>query len=101
MLSGFGMTICGGSYPASQGEHLISHHIEMMPPLGWEPALHGEQIVIARGKTPVSAKLLFPLMSGLRPVNHGIPIKHRVQTVIEEFAIGLFVCPPNGALFID
>jgi len=23
--SGLGMTICGGSYPASQGEHLISH----------------------------------------------------------------------------
>ena len=30
LLSGFGMTICGGSYPASQGEHLISHYIEMM-----------------------------------------------------------------------
>ena len=26
VLSGFGMTICGGSYPASQGEHLISHY---------------------------------------------------------------------------
>jgi len=25
VLSGMGMTICGGSYPASQGEHLISH----------------------------------------------------------------------------
>jgi len=23
VLSGFGMTICGGSYPASQGEHLM------------------------------------------------------------------------------
>jgi glycerol-1-phosphate dehydrogenase [NAD(P)+] len=54
LLSGFGMTICGGSYPASQGEHLISHHIEMMPPLGWEPALHGEQIAVT---TPVMARL--------------------------------------------
>jgi glycerol-1-phosphate dehydrogenase [NAD(P)+] len=54
LLSGFGMTICGGSYPASQGEHLISHHIEMMPPAGWEPALHGEQIAVT---TLVMAKL--------------------------------------------
>ena len=54
LLSGFGMTICGGSYPASQGEHLISHHIEMMPPQGWEPALHGEQIAVT---TLVMAKL--------------------------------------------
>ncbi|MGE0007315.1 MAG: iron-containing alcohol dehydrogenase [Parvibaculaceae bacterium] len=54
LLSGFGMTICGGSYPASQGEHLISHHIEMMPPAGWEPALHGEQIAVT---TLVMARL--------------------------------------------
>ena len=30
VLSGIGMTICGGSYPASQGEHLISHYIDML-----------------------------------------------------------------------
>ena len=36
VLSGFGMAICGGSEPASQGEHLISHYAEMLdgpPPL--------------------------------------------------------------------
>lgn len=43
VLSGFGMTICGGSYPASQGEHLLSHYIEMMRPAGLPAALHGEQ----------------------------------------------------------
>ena len=32
VLSGFGMTICHGSYPASQGEHLISHYIDMFAP---------------------------------------------------------------------
>ena len=32
VLSGLGMTICGGSYPASQGEHLISHYIDMFAP---------------------------------------------------------------------
>jgi glycerol-1-phosphate dehydrogenase [NAD(P)+] len=44
VLSGFGMTIAGGSYPASQGEHLLSHYIEMMRPPGPPAALHGEQI---------------------------------------------------------
>jgi glycerol-1-phosphate dehydrogenase [NAD(P)+] len=47
ILSGFGMTICGGSHPASQGEHLISHYLEMLPPAGWSPAFHGEQVAIA------------------------------------------------------
>jgi glycerol-1-phosphate dehydrogenase [NAD(P)+] len=43
VLSGFGMTICGGSYPASQGEHLLSHYVDMMRPPGTPDALHGEQ----------------------------------------------------------
>ena len=44
VLSGFGMTICGGSHPASQGEHLLSHYVEMMRPPELPAALHGEQI---------------------------------------------------------
>lgn len=44
VMSGFGMTICGGSYPASQGEHLISHYIEMMATEGMPESFHGEQI---------------------------------------------------------
>jgi glycerol-1-phosphate dehydrogenase [NAD(P)+] len=44
VLSGFGMTVCGGSHPASQGEHLISHTVEMLPPAGCPEAFHGEQI---------------------------------------------------------
>jgi glycerol-1-phosphate dehydrogenase [NAD(P)+] len=43
VLSGFGMTICGGSYPASQGEHLLAHYVEMMAP-ELRATLHGEQI---------------------------------------------------------
>lgn len=46
VLSGFGMTICNGSFPASQGEHLISHYIEMMRPPEVPPAFHGEQISV-------------------------------------------------------
>jgi glycerol-1-phosphate dehydrogenase [NAD(P)+] len=43
-LSGFGMTLCDGSYPASQGEHLISHYAEMMGLGASTPTFHGEQI---------------------------------------------------------
>lgn len=44
VISGFGMTLVGGSFPASQGEHLISHYLEMMAPPGLELGYHGEQI---------------------------------------------------------
>ena len=44
VLSGLGMTICGGSYPASQGEHLISHYIDMFAPAGRAEYFHGEQV---------------------------------------------------------
>jgi glycerol-1-phosphate dehydrogenase [NAD(P)+] len=49
VLSGLGMTICGGSYPASQGEHLISHYIDMFaPPRPSRSAyFHGEQVGVA------------------------------------------------------
>ena len=46
VLSGFGMTICNGSYPASQGEHLLSHYVEMMQPPGLPHSFHGEQIAV-------------------------------------------------------
>lgn len=46
VLSGFGMTICGGSFPASQGEHLISHYVELMAP-DLPHTFHGEQIAVA------------------------------------------------------
>jgi glycerol-1-phosphate dehydrogenase [NAD(P)+] len=43
VLSGFGMAICGGSYPASQAEHLISHYVDMLGGNVLEN-FHGEQI---------------------------------------------------------
>jgi glycerol-1-phosphate dehydrogenase [NAD(P)+] len=45
IMSGFGMTICGGSYPASQSEHLIAHYMDM---LGTDlpQAYHGEHIAV-------------------------------------------------------
>jgi glycerol-1-phosphate dehydrogenase [NAD(P)+] len=46
LLSGFGMTICGGSYPASQGEHLVSHYIDMLGDPSWPESFHGEHIAV-------------------------------------------------------
>lgn len=44
VLSGFGMTICEGSHPASQGEHLIGHYVEMLGSQERPESFHGEQI---------------------------------------------------------
>lgn len=65
VLSGLGMTVCGGSYPASQGEHLISHYIEMLHPEDWPGAFHGEQIAVT---TCVMAKLQHRILNGPAPV---------------------------------
>ncbi len=47
LLSGIGMTISGGSYPASQSEHMIAHSYNMLKkPAKKHKALHGEEIVI-------------------------------------------------------
>lgn len=47
LLSGFGMAICGGSHPASQGEHLISHFADMLGDNAWPMTFHGEQVGVA------------------------------------------------------
>lgn len=46
LLSGLGMYICGGSHPASQGEHLIHHYMEMMFDGKYHHTYHGEQIAV-------------------------------------------------------
>ncbi|MEM7223800.1 MAG: iron-containing alcohol dehydrogenase [Pseudomonadota bacterium] len=63
VLSGFGMTICGASHPASQGEHLIAHYVEMMGP-GLPETLHGEQIAVT---TLTMARLQDILLEGPAP----------------------------------
>ena len=47
IFSGIGMTVCGGSYPASQGEHLISHYVDMFAPAQRPAYFHGEQVAVA------------------------------------------------------
>ena len=65
VLSGFGMTICGGSQPASQGEHLIAHYLEMMADPDLPAAFHGEQIAVT---TLTMARLQERLLAGPAPV---------------------------------
>ncbi|HEU4729308.1 MAG TPA: iron-containing alcohol dehydrogenase [Kofleriaceae bacterium] len=67
VLSGFGMTICGGSYPASQGEHLLSHYVDMMGPPDLRPAFHGEQtgvcaLAMARLQDRILARAAPPVL---------------------------------------
>lgn len=45
VMSGLGMTLCGGSYPASQGEHLIAHYVDMRGE-NLPQAFHGEHIAV-------------------------------------------------------
>ncbi|MCB9562529.1 MAG: iron-containing alcohol dehydrogenase [Kofleriaceae bacterium] len=59
VLSGFGMTICGGSYPASQGEHLLAHYVAMMGDADRPRTLHGEEIgVCTVAMAALQARLL-------------------------------------------
>ncbi len=65
LLSGLGMTLSGGSYPASQGEHLISHFLESLGPSDAAPAFHGEQVAVA---TMTMARLQQAMLDGPPPV---------------------------------
>jgi glycerol-1-phosphate dehydrogenase [NAD(P)+] len=66
ILSGFGTAIIGNSQPASQGEHLISHFIDMFEPDGRPLIYHGEQI----GVTTLSmARLQSQLLEHLPQVS--------------------------------
>ena len=49
LVSGLGMVIAGGSMPASQGEHIIAHTLNLTPAIATSRTgkiLHGEQIAI-------------------------------------------------------
>lgn len=64
VLSGFGMAICGGSWPASQAEHLVSHWIDMRGDPGWPPSLHGEHVAVT---TLAVARIQEALLAGPPP----------------------------------
>lgn len=68
ILSGLGMTLCGGSQPASQGEHLISHYIDMVAPADRRETLHGEQVAVT---TLTMARLQESLLTSREPPELG------------------------------
>ena len=84
VLSGFGMTLCGGSYPASQGEHLISHYAEMMAPADWPDTFHGEQIAVT---TLTMARLQERMLDGAAPRLRSIAASE--GDVVEHFGAEL------------
>src|SRR5690606_21761193 len=61
ILSGLGTAIVGSSAPASQGEHLVSHYIDMLAPQPRPPVFHGEQVAVT---TLSLARLQEDLLSG-------------------------------------
>ncbi len=70
VLSGLGMVIAGGSYPASQGEHLIAHYAEMTG-TDLPPSFHGEQIGVT---TLIMARLQHRMLAGGPPRLHPTPV---------------------------
>ena len=47
VLSGISMAVAGASSPASGGEHLVSHYLDISSPAwGRRPRLHGEQVAV-------------------------------------------------------
>jgi glycerol-1-phosphate dehydrogenase [NAD(P)+] len=60
LVSGLGMTLAGGSYPASQGEHLIAHAMEMKHGDTLPQSYHGEQIGVT---TLTMARIQHALLS--------------------------------------
>jgi glycerol-1-phosphate dehydrogenase [NAD(P)+] len=84
VLSGFGMTLCGGSEPASQGEHLISHYVDMLGDPAWPEAFHGEQIGVT---TLTMARLQAEILAG--PPPHIEPSRLDEAALIHHFGAEL------------
>ncbi len=80
VLSGLGMTICGGSYPASQGEHLISHYIDMLGDPAWPASFHGEHIAVT---TLTMARLQQAILGDAPPSVAPTPVTQ--ESVIAHF----------------
>jgi glycerol-1-phosphate dehydrogenase [NAD(P)+] len=79
VMSGLGMTLCGGSYPASQGEHLIAHYIDMRGE-NLPQAYHGEHISV----TTLTMARLQERMLAL-PVLKLAPTRDTEASMIEKF----------------
>ncbi len=84
VLSGLGMTVCDGSYPASQGEHLISHYIDMLGDAAWPASFHGEHIAVT---TLTMARLQQAMLGDKPPQISATPVTK--ASVIAHFGAAL------------
>jgi glycerol-1-phosphate dehydrogenase [NAD(P)+] len=84
-LSGQGMTIAGGSYPASQSEHMIAHTIEMKYPELAEKNLHGAQIAVTTLTAARLQKNLLMLDSAQLKLAKALDIKATDNKNVEKF----------------
>ena len=78
LISGLGMNFAGGSYPASQGEHLLAHYMEMKGVS--EDSYHGEHIALT---TRTMAFLHDRILQGPAPIL-------QKKEVGSDFLISLF-----------
>lgn len=77
MLSGFAMTVAGNSSPASGGEHLVSHYLDMTAYAhGLPHDFHGCQV----GVGTIAAAFLYQRLTELDP--HSIDIERRVAHLL-------------------
>src|SRR5690606_14715774 len=79
VMSGLGMPLCGGSYPPSQGEHLIAHYIDMRG-RNLPQAYHGEHISVT---TLTMARLQERMLA--MPVLQLAPTRDTEASMIEKF----------------
>lgn len=90
ILSGFAMTVAGNSAPASGGEHLISHYIDMVAIANGERHdLHGRQV----GVGTITAAFLYKKLRSLSPdsvdpdalAGRLAPWKEHEKLILERF----------------
>lgn len=77
IFSGIGMYLSGGSYPASQGEHLLAHYVEMRYGKHIPDHYHGEHIAVT---TLIMSELQESLLSQKKLKIH-TPTLHKDDVV--------------------
>lgn len=89
LLSGLSMYIAGSSNPASQGEHLIAHYMEMVHGDDIPHTYHGEQIAV----TSIAMAKIQRQILNLEEVSLN-PIIHSEKPILKHFG------EKNGAEFL-
>lgn len=99
IIGGFAMDVAGASSPASGGEHLISHYIDMVAyQEARRPALHGEQVALGT----IIALTLYEHLRRIDP--HSIDpdtLAQREPTLDQRLADLERVHGPLGKVLID